>query len=121
MSPSGPVIAGVPVVFLLFAATLAGVLIAHGRAWAVGLAGLTVIAFVRVVFSPFDAAAHVAHEWPKLANLFGLLVGFAVLADHFDSSRAGSRATCTSATWSRSWRRRTRAARAASSATRRRR
>src|SRR4051794_24299196 len=91
MSPSGPVIAGVPVVFLVFAATLAGVLIAHGRAWAVGLAGLAVIAFVRVVFSPFDAAAHVAHEWPKLANLFGLLVGFAVLADHFDSSRAGER------------------------------
>src|SRR4051812_3360788 len=91
MSASGPVIAGVPVVFLLFAATLAGVLIAHGRAWAVGLAGLAVIAFVRLVFSRFDAAAHVAHEWPKLANLFGLLVGFAVLADHVDSSRAGER------------------------------
>jgi len=91
MSPSGPVIAGVPLVFLLFAATLAGVLIAHGRAWAVSLAGLAVIAFVRVVFSRFDAAAHVAHEWPKLANLFGLLVGFAVLADHFDSSRLGER------------------------------
>ncbi len=91
MSPSGPVIAGVPVVFLLFAATLAGVLVAHGRAWAVSLAGLAVIAFVRVVFSRFDAAGHVAHEWPKLANLFGLLVGFAVLADHFDSSRLGER------------------------------
>src|SRR4051794_27931277 len=91
MSTSGPVIAGVPVVFLLFAATLGGVLIAHGRAWMIGLAGLAVIAFVRVAFSRFDAGAHAAHEWPKLANLFGLLVGFAVLADHFDSSRAGER------------------------------
>jgi Na+/H+ antiporter NhaD/arsenite permease-like protein len=88
---AGPALAGVPVVFLLFAATLAGVLIAHRRAWAVALAGLAVIAFVRVAFSPFDAAAHAAREWPKLANLFGLLVGFAVLADHVDSSQVGAR------------------------------
>ena len=56
-SAAGPTIAGVPLVFLLFAATLAGVLLAHGRARAVALTGLTVIAAVRVGFSPFDAAA----------------------------------------------------------------
>jgi hypothetical protein len=39
---------------------------------------------VRVAFSAFDAAAHVVREAPKLLNLFGLLVGFAALADHFD-------------------------------------
>ncbi|HMF39717.1 MAG TPA: citrate transporter [Polyangia bacterium] len=90
-SAAGPTVAGVPLVFLLFAATLAGVLFAHGRAWAVALIGLAVIAVVRVGFSQFDLAAHVAQETPKLLNLFGLLVGFAVLADDFDSSRAGER------------------------------
>jgi hypothetical protein len=91
MTASGPVLAGVPVVFLLFAATLAGVLLAHGRAWLVALAGFATIAVVRVAFSSFDIAAHAAHEWPKLANLFGLLVGFAVLADDFDTSQIGMR------------------------------
>jgi len=89
--PTGPTLAGVPLVFLLFAATLAGVLFAHRSAWVVALAGLGAIVVVRVGFSRFDAAAHLAHEAPKLLNLFGLLVGFAVLADHFDSSHAGAR------------------------------
>jgi len=89
-SAAGPTVAGVPLLFLLFAATLAGVLFAHGRAWAVALIGLAIIAVVRVGFSQFDAAAHAAREAPKLLNLFGLLVGFAVLADHFDSSHAGA-------------------------------
>jgi len=88
---AGPAVLGVPLVFLLFAATLAGVLVAHRWAWAVALAGLAVIAVVRVGFSHFDAAAHVDEEWPKLANLFGLLVGFAVLADDFDTSGIGLR------------------------------
>jgi hypothetical protein len=88
---AGPAVAGVPVVFLLFAATLAGVLVAHRYALPVALAGLALIAVVRVGFSPFDAAAHARDEWPKLANLFGLLVGFAVLADDFDSSHVGER------------------------------
>src|SRR6185369_3954038 len=29
---------------------------------------------------------HLRHEWVKLANLFGLLVGFTLLADHFERS-----------------------------------
>ncbi len=32
-------------------------------------------------------AAHAAHEWVTLANLLGLLLGFALLADHFEKSR----------------------------------
>jgi len=90
-SAAGPVIAGVPAVFFIFVATLAGVLISHRRAWAIALAGLVLIAGVRVGFSRFDALAHAAAEAPKLVNLFGLLVGFAVLADHFDQSQVGAR------------------------------
>src|SRR5512133_2351129 len=90
-SAAGPAVAGVPVVFFIFAATLAGVLISHRRAWAIALVGLAFIGVVRVAFSRFDAASHVAAEAPKLMNLFGLLVGFAVLADHFDQSHAGAR------------------------------
>ena len=87
----GPAIAGVPLVFIVFAATLAGVLISHRRAWAVALAGLAVIAAVRAGFSRFDWGAHVVAEAPKLVNLFGLLLGFAALADHFDQSHLGAR------------------------------
>ncbi len=29
---------------------------------------------------------HMSHEWVVLANLFGLLTGFAILADHFEKS-----------------------------------
>ena len=35
----------------------------------------------------FPASAHFAHEWVLLANLFLLLVGFALLARHFEASR----------------------------------
>jgi Na+/H+ antiporter NhaD/arsenite permease-like protein len=32
-------------------------------------------------------AAHMAHEWVILANLLGLLLGFALLSEHFERSR----------------------------------
>ena len=31
--------------------------------------------------------AHMAHEWVILANLLGLLLGFAILSKHFEESR----------------------------------
>ncbi len=83
---AGPVLFGVPIVFVLFGATLLGVLHLHRRSLEVSLGGLALIVGVRVGFSPFDLARHLGHEWGQLANLFGLLVGFTLLADHFERS-----------------------------------
>jgi len=86
LSGAGPTLLGVPVLFLLFGLTLAGILISHRRALQVALAGLAVMLVVRVGFTHFDLAGHLGHEWAKLVNLCGLLIGFAVVADHFETS-----------------------------------
>ncbi|MEP6652215.1 MAG: hypothetical protein ABJA82_02590 [Myxococcales bacterium] len=76
--------------FWLFAATLVGVLLLHRRALEVSLTGLGLIIAVRLSLSPFELGSHLNHEWVKLSNLFGLLVGFALLADHFERSHLTS-------------------------------
>ena len=80
--------------FLIFGVTLAGVAIFHRRALPIAALGLlAVIAFkwAGAGFAGGDGftglAAHFAHEWVVLANLFLLLVGFAFLAAHFEASR----------------------------------
>jgi Na+/H+ antiporter NhaD/arsenite permease-like protein len=84
----------VPVEFLLFALTLTGVAVAHHRALEVAVTGLLAIASYKVVASPFDEGAglsglgaHFVHEGVTLANLAGLLLGFALLSRHFEESR----------------------------------
>ncbi len=84
---AGPLVLGIPLAFLLFGVVLAGVIVLQKRALEVALVGLVLILAVRLGLSRFDLAAHMAREWAKLANLFGLLVGFALLADHFEASR----------------------------------
>jgi Na+/H+ antiporter NhaD/arsenite permease-like protein len=86
VSPSGPLILGIPLGFLIFGAVLVGVVVLHKRTLEVALVGLGLILAARLGFSRFDLVAHLAHEWAKLANLFGLLVGFALLADQFEAS-----------------------------------
>ncbi|ROZ66582.1 citrate transporter [Ramlibacter sp. WS9] len=86
-------IAGIPVDFILFALTLLGVALFHHHTLYVALAGLLVIALFKFVFGDFGGvpgaeglAKLVAHEWVTLANLLGLLLGFALLSDHFERS-----------------------------------
>jgi len=93
----GPSLAGVPVDFLLFGLTLAGVAMFHRYALQVALVGLAGVATWKLGFSPFKEGAglpglvaHFRHEAVLLANLFGLLVGFAVLARHFEKTRIPS-------------------------------
>lgn len=88
-----PTIAGIPVEFVLFAFTLLGVAIFHHRTLRVALIGLSTITAYKLMFTSFEGvfgitglAAHFVNEWAVLANLFGLLVGFALLADHFEKS-----------------------------------
>ena len=80
--------------FLLFAATLAGVAIFHRHTFAVAVTGLSVIILKKLLGTGFNEGAgfpgllaHFEHEWVLIANLFLLLVGFALLARHFEASR----------------------------------
>ena len=79
-------IASVPVEFFFFALTLLGVALFHGQTLYVALMGMLVIAAYKLGFTDFSLIKHVAHEWVTLANLLGLLLGFALLADHFEKS-----------------------------------
>ena len=85
---------GIPVDFILFALTLLGVALFHHKTLQVALAGLAAIIIYKLVFTGFKHGAglaglghHMAHEWVTLANLFLLLMGFALLSRHFEESR----------------------------------
>ena len=89
-----PALAGIPVDFILFALTLVGVAIFHHHSLRVAVIGLVVITAYKLAFSPFHGVpgvdglvALLGHEWVTLANLFGLLLGFALLSKHFEDSR----------------------------------
>ncbi len=89
----GPAVAGIPLDFILFALTLLGVALFHHHVLKVALAGLVTISAYKIFFTGFKFGpglagfgAHMAHEWVLLANLLGILVGFALLARHFEDS-----------------------------------
>ena len=82
-----------PLEFLIFGVTLAGVALFHRKALPIAACGLAVVIAYQWTFSAFPPgpglaglAAHFAHEWVILVNLFLLLVGFALLAAHFEQS-----------------------------------
>ena len=77
---------GIPLEFLFFAATLLGIAFFHTRNLEIALGGLLVIALYKLGFQDLDAVEHIKHEWRLLLNLFGLLLGFALLAKHFEDS-----------------------------------
>jgi Na+/H+ antiporter NhaD/arsenite permease-like protein len=90
MSPALP---GVPLDFLLFALTLVGVAVFHRYTLHVALTGLAVIVLYKLVFTGFRTGpgfagllGHMHHEWVILTNLLCLLVGFALLSNHFEKS-----------------------------------
>ncbi len=88
-----PSLLGIPVDFLLFAATLLGVALFHHHTLAVALSGLVTVVLYKLAFTGFKEGAglagfgaHLVHEWVILANLLGLLIGFALLSKHFEDS-----------------------------------
>src|SRR5258706_747973 len=87
-------IASIPIEFILFALTLAGIALFHRHTLMVALAGLCAIVAYKWTVTGFGAGpgfgglvAHLGHEWVVVANLFGLLVGFPILAPHFHDTR----------------------------------
>lgn len=83
----------IPVEFILFALTLAGVAFFHHRTLQVALAGLAVIASYKLAVTGFKTGeglegliGHLGHESVGLLNLLALLTGFALLSRHFEES-----------------------------------
>lgn len=84
---------GVPIDFVLFALTLLGIALFHRHTLPIALAGLVAITAYKLIFTGFrDGASfaglglHLTHEFSLLANLFLLLMGFALLSRHFEES-----------------------------------
>ena len=84
---------GIPLDFFLFGFTLLGVALFHHHTLKVAVTGLVVITLYKLLLSDFAGTPGVPgllqllhHEWVTVANLLGLLLGFALLADHFEKT-----------------------------------
>jgi len=84
----------IPVEFFVFGVALLGIALVPGRALLWALLGLGVLLAYKLTLGGFadgtgwsGLLSHLGHEWVPLANLFGLLTGFALLANHFSESR----------------------------------
>jgi Na+/H+ antiporter NhaD/arsenite permease-like protein len=91
--PTVHTFAGIPIGFILFGLTLLGVALFHNHTFYVAIAGVATISIYKIIFTGFKTGpgiggfvAHLGHEWVTLANLFGLLMGFALLSRHFEKS-----------------------------------
>jgi Na+/H+ antiporter NhaD/arsenite permease-like protein len=93
-SAASPMIGPVPVDFVLFACVLAGVALLHQHALKIAVGGAVVVALYKILIAGFKTGdgvsgfiGHLGHEWVLLANLLCLLVGFALLSNHFEDSK----------------------------------
>ena len=82
-----------PVEFLIFGVTLLGVAVLHRWALPIAAAGLAAVLAFQGFIGEFPGgpgagglAAHFAHEWVTLLNLLFLLLGFSLVARHFEES-----------------------------------
>ena len=92
-TPTPVMLGPVPLDFILFALILLGIALFHRLTLQVALAGLATVTLYKLAFTGFaqgpglaGLAGLLAHEWVILANLFGLLMGFALLSKHFEDS-----------------------------------
>jgi Na+/H+ antiporter NhaD/arsenite permease-like protein len=92
---------GVPFEFVLFGLMLLGVALFHERALGVSLIGLLAIVAYEIFVSAFPTGTgveallrHLEHEWVTVANLLLLLVGFELLASHFERSNVSDHLPC---------------------------
>ena len=82
-----------PFEFILFGLMLLGVAMFHKRALAITLTGLVAILAYEAIFTAFPTGSgedalldHLEHEWATVTNLLLLLIGFELLASHFERS-----------------------------------
>ncbi len=77
---------GIDLAFFIFALTLVGVAVFHNKTLQVAITGLVLLLAYKFFSTDFNFFQHAQHEWKDLLNLFGLLLGFAILAKHFEHS-----------------------------------
>lgn len=77
---------GIDLEFFLFGLTLIGVAVLHHHTLKVALSGLASVIIYKLLCTSFNLPMHLVHEWKDLLNLFGLLIGFTLLADYFEHS-----------------------------------
>jgi Na+/H+ antiporter NhaD/arsenite permease-like protein len=100
---SVPALGSIRIEFIIFGFILLGVLLFHNQTFWVALIGLTVLLTFKLVFDPgFHLLEHIfgttpfgeqlldkglrQGEWGIILNLFGLLLGFAILSKIFEQS-----------------------------------
>ena len=88
-----PSLGPIRIEFIIFGLTLLGVALFHHQTMRVALIGLASVLIVKLLFdNEFNILHHIigGHgeegEWGILLNLTGLLLGFAILAKHFEES-----------------------------------
>ncbi|MEO7410155.1 MAG: hypothetical protein ABIU10_02380 [Sphingomicrobium sp.] len=92
---------GFPVEFVLFGLMLLAVALFHRQALAISLTGLFVIVTYEASITAFPTGTgfealliHFGHEWVTVANLLLLLIGFEILASHFERSNISDHLPC---------------------------
>lgn len=88
-----PMVFGIPIDFILFAAILVGIAVFHHHTFNIAFTGVSVIVVYKYFFTGFGTGAgldgfvaHLGHEWVTLVNLLALILGFVILARHFEKS-----------------------------------
>lgn len=88
-----PAVVGIPIDFILFALLLLGIAVFHHHTFNIAVTGVSVIVAYKLLFTGFATGpglpgllVHLSHEWVTLANLLALLLGFVILARHFEKS-----------------------------------
>ena len=79
--------------FGLFGFTLLGVALMHKHSLLIAVGGMLVITLVSLGWNGLHLGHHIEHEAEIMLNLGGLLLGFALLADHFERSELPKKLT----------------------------
>ncbi len=75
-----------PLEFVIFGITLLSVAIFHKHSFGIAISGLSAVVLYKLGFTNFDIVEMALHEAKPIINLLGLLLGFALLAKHFEES-----------------------------------
>lgn len=77
----------------MFAVTLVGIALFHQHSFLVAVGGLVAVSCYKIFVAGFKTGlgfgglvTHLEHEWVTLANLLALILGFSILARHFEKS-----------------------------------
>lgn len=84
---------GIPFEYFFFALTLLGIALLHHASFQVAMTGFFAVSLYKIFVTGFGAGPglmgfglHMAHEWVTLVNLLALILGFSILARHFEKS-----------------------------------